>query len=123
MSKCAAFENLLGKTLVDVVVVNDSCVGDSVTFFCSDGTKYKLYHYQGCCESVYIEDICGQIDKLKGLVLLAEENTEYDKDNESGLYTFYRITTNDAQVTIRWYGDRGYYSVDVSFIQLDENDK
>jgi hypothetical protein len=47
---------------------------ESMTFYATDGRAFKFYHYQGCCESVFIEDVCGDVEDLIGSPLvLAEE--------------------------------------------------
>lgn len=49
--KLTKFEELKGQTLIHV----DDQAGDGeMIFTLSDGSRYKLYHSQDCCESVYI---------------------------------------------------------------------
>ena len=48
---------LLGKTILDINVFENRCI----TFKCSDGDSYNMYHVQDCCESVSIEDINGDL--------------------------------------------------------------
>lgn len=126
-----AFASLVGKTLT---AVRGSKGDDTIVFECSDGTKYQLYHCQDCCESVSVEDICGEWEEiLNSPILKAEESTnipegfvdpfaEQDKNGygrDSFTWTFYRITTMLGQVVIRWYGtSNGYYSESVSFCKL-----
>lgn len=112
---------LLGKTLTQVVHVSsdDDDDGECIYFHTTDGEVYKLYHYRDCCESVYIEDICGSLDDLVGeQITLAEEVSGESGDNEWGSYTwtFYKFATRKGFVDIRWYGEsNGYYSESVSF--------
>lgn len=113
---------LVGKTLTNVIVNNDT---DSITFETVCGNRYQMYHQQDCCESVRIEDICGELADLIGSpILQAEESTNEDsppKDEyvESFTWTFYRITTMKGQVVIRWLGtSNGYYSESVDFEQV-----
>ena len=83
-----------------------------------------MLHIQDCCESVYIEDINGDLQSLVGSpILVAEERAspergqlnEYDDDFE---WTFYTIATVNGHVDIRWYGSsNGYYSTAVHFIK------
>lgn len=116
------FIALVGKTLVGVENYTDELV-----FTCSDGSAYKLYHSQDCCESVTVEDICGDlIDILGSPIIYAEEVTSGEnppgvtKDwQESFTWTFYKIGTAKGGVTIRWYGSsNGYYSESVSFCAM-----
>lgn len=123
-----SFEELNGKTLTEI----RGCeVGnDQINFVCQDGDEYILYHSQDCCESVSIEDICGDIeDLLNEPILLAEEVTSGDnpegvkvpKYQDSFTWTFYKLATNKGYVTIRWYGSsNGYYSETVSFEKINK---
>lgn len=112
---------LLGKTLVKIIGTD----GDNeILFVCSDGSKYRMHHYQDCCESVTIEDVCGEFDDLIGNpLLMAEEATsdENPKDyDDSFTWTFYKFATVRGYVTIRWYGSsNGYYSESVDFEKVD----
>lgn len=112
------FEELFGKTITKIVVSDDK---ETVTFTDNEGNKYQMYHFQDCCESVYVEDITGDLnDLLNTPIIKAEENTS-EEDFECGslTWTFYNIATVKGHVTIRWYGEsNGYYSEDVSFIKL-----
>lgn len=117
------FKEIQGKIIIEAVVNEDN---DRIDFFCSDGTSFKMYHEQDCCESVSIEDITGDLSDLYGSpILLAEENesgeeTEEQKKqeykDESFTWTFYTLRNINATVQIRWYGSsNGYYSESVSF--------
>tara|TARA_Y100000588_G_scaffold222812_1_gene236726 strand:+ start:10779 stop:11048 length:270 start_codon:yes stop_codon:yes gene_type:complete len=76
-----------------------------------------LYHYQDCCESVYISDICGELNDLSGQTVRAEVATgELD---DYGMWTFFKIDTINGGVTIRFNGESEYYSVDVDCFKLD----
>lgn len=55
------FEDLLGKTLVKCYMNN---LDSEIMFVDNEGHSYKLYHEQDCCESVYIEDINGELENL-----------------------------------------------------------
>jgi len=109
------FEHLKGKTLTKIEIFDDKI------FFHTKNQIYKMFHYKQCCESVYIEDICGELDWLIGTpILLAEERISEDgplyEYHESFCWTFYEIATLNGAVTIRWYGSsNGYYSESVDF--------
>ena len=114
------FSSLVGKTLVSVVGKK----GDNVILLKrSDGMVYKMFHRQDCCESVFVEDICGDIDNLLDTpVLSAEEVVEDGDDNDWGTstWTFYKLSTAKGDVTIRWYGEsNGYYSESVDFVLVE----
>ena len=112
------FDVLLGKTLTRIDN-NNNRDDDVIKFYTSDGDTYLMYHPQDCCENVYVEDICGELDDLIGSpLLIADEATsnENPKSNsdESFAWTFYKLATNRGSVTIRWYGEsNGYYSESV----------
>lgn len=115
------FNELLGRTLYKA-----EADGDSLTLYLSDTNYVHFYHQQDCCESVYIEDICGDLNDLVGSPLLvAEEVSNYDADpryegEESYTWTFYKFATQKGYVDVRWYGSsNGYYSESVSVECVD----
>ena len=124
----AEFKDLVGKTLTEIK--NN---GDELIFIVDDGTEYKMYHAQDCCESVSIEDINGDLDDLIATpILLAEVVQNYEPVSEedkqktkeadewgSCTWTFYKLATIRGYVDIRWFGEsNGYYSESVDFIQV-----
>ena len=120
----ANFSDLIGKVITKIEGVAGD---DRMKFWCADGTQYQMYHYQDCCESVSIEDICGDVNDLIGSpILVAEEVQNADepegKDmgySESCTWTFYKLDTAKGGVTIRWYGtSNGYYSERVDFDEV-----
>lgn len=116
----ANFEDLKGKVLTNIERVGD----EELIFTCQDGSKYKMYHEQDCCEDVRIEDVAGDLnDLLDSEVMVAEERTnEGETDWGSETWTFYTIRTQKASVDIRWHGEsNGYYSESVDFALADEN--
>lgn len=119
------FSTLLGKTLTAV----EGKVGDDmILFHVGDGTKYALLHRQDCCETVTIEDICGDLASLVGSPILQAEANSNENENPPGVtrefqdsftWTFYRLATVKGLVVIRWYGEsNGYYSESVDFCKL-----
>ena len=127
-SRYVQFKELLGKTIVDIEGAEKN--NDMIKFTCSDGTRYLMYHEQDCCESVFIEDICGDIETLIGTpITMADEANSYndeslnlgglDKYDDSYTWTFYRLATIKGYVNIRWYGtSNGYYSESVDFVEM-----
>lgn len=116
-------EALIGKTLV---AVEGKVGGDEIIFCCDDGLRYRMYHEQDCCESVYVQDICGELKDLVGTPIVqaykstSKENPPHvhfgSGQDDSYTWTFYHIATINGYVTIRWYGEsNGYYSEEVDF--------
>jgi hypothetical protein len=98
---------------------------EEVIFWMDDGTKYRMYHENDCCETVRIVEIVGDDPKALcdvAYVARAEQNSETaDTTNrESGTWTFYRLDTSKGNIVIRWLGEsNGYYSESVTFEQID----
>jgi hypothetical protein len=124
------FSTLKGMTFTKI----EGGKGDEeIIFHANDGRKFKLYHYQNCCESVSVEDVCGNIDDLVGHpILLAEEFTNSDENppdaeidtgrHASFTWTFYKLATVKGHVTIRWYGgSNGCYSESVDLVEITES--
>jgi len=108
----------IGKTITNI----EGIVGDDeLRFHLACGSTLTMYHEQTCCESVYVEDICGDLADLIGSpILLSEEISDYDGpplglQDDSYTWTFYKLATLKGAVTIRWYGEsNGCYSEEVS---------
>jgi hypothetical protein len=136
----ASINELVGKILTKIDKTEDT-----LTFICNTGDVYTLYHDQDCCESVNIEDICGDLDDLIGSpILIAEEVSNNDfvemynqsfniKDKygnstnaeghwmpDSFTWTFYKFATIKGYVDVRWFGEsNGYYSESVECIKTN----
>jgi len=111
-----SFEELKGKTLAEVTQVGK----ESILFVTSEGERYEMFHMQDCCESVTIEDVCGDLDDLvDSPILLAYVGTNSGEGGYgSCTWTFYNLSTIKGSVTIRWYGEsNGYYSESVDFMK------
>lgn len=118
--------HLIGLTLKEVTVNKQD---DVITYTSECGQQFRMLHHHDCCETVYIEDIEGDINDLIGSPILVAETVQDamqqamnliiplpEKNGECEQWTFYRLATAKGWVVIRWYGDsNGYYSTDVSF--------
>lgn len=116
------FSELIGKTLTAVNVGDDE-----IRFTCTDGTVYRQFHEQSCCENVRVEEVIGDVADLIGSkILIAEESSNSESDplgakiksdyRESFTWTFYKLDTAKGGITIRWYGtSNGCYSESVDF--------
>lgn len=140
----AKVEDLVGKILTEVILDMKNA---TIKFVSDTGEEYLMYHDQDCCEGVWIDDICGDLQDLVGTpILVAEEvsNEMFEEDwkrrekekveeadskdeyywlSESYTWTFYKLATINGYVDLRWYGEsNGYYSERVDFIKKDEYD-
>lgn len=102
---------------------------EDILFWMEDitGAVIVFYHIQDCCESVWLEDIVGDIRDLIGVpIRKAEIVTEDDSDYDEGdcnQWTFYHITTFNGTVTLRFNGASNcYYSIEVDYEMIYPND-
>jgi hypothetical protein len=118
------FSELVGKSVVRIVVELDEEDNERMSFVLSDGSAIVLFHFQSCCERVGIEDVCGDLeDLLIDRITRAEErsNDRHNEDESAERWTFYEIATRKGSVTVRWHGkSNGYYSVAVSVLHAAE---
>ena len=126
----AEMKDLIGETIKSFKV-SEGYEGDVILITCVSGACFKMFHDQDCCESVSIEDICGDIDDLIGSVVLDASEVASRKDPEGAVkerdsfymdsftWTFYKIDTDRGGITIRWYGEsNGCYSEAVDFVRI-----
>lgn len=122
--KSVKFEDLLGKTIVSIEGMEQH--SKQINFTCSDGSRYKMYHEQDCCEVVSVEDVAGDVKDILGSpITMAEESSNHEDDEylDSITWTFYKLATVKGYVTIRWLGSsNGYYSESVDFSKLSTKD-
>jgi hypothetical protein len=116
-------KDLVGKTFNRVYRSKDGGLhedkeGNELCFL-NDEILVFLYHEQDCCESVTIDDVCGDLADLEiSPILFAEESTNITVKHEhddSVTWTFYKFATVNGWVDVRWYGtSNGYYSESVN---------
>lgn len=109
---------LIGLTLKSVTGLENG--SEDVTFDSECGRKFLMFHDQGCCENVRLEDVEGDVQDLIGSpITIAEEVegvAEAPEYAASYTWTFYRIATAKGWVVLRWLGEsNGYYSESVDF--------
>ena len=121
-----SLKRIVGRTIVSY----DTNKDNYLEFTFSDGSKTMMQHDNDCCESVYIEDINGDLNNLLNTPLLVAEERASDDfiepDNYSGLqkWTFYCFRTIKGSVYIRWYARaNGYYGVNINMTYTSSNGK
>jgi hypothetical protein len=125
------FSKLNGATIHKI----EGCTqgSDRILFYTSVGIFQMMHHYN-CCESVDVEDVCGDPnDIVDALVVKAEESSSENVEvgvavpegwnpewkPESYTWTYYRLITTKGDLDIRWFGSsNGYYSERVNFEQI-----
>lgn len=118
MSEYHPIDPIIGKTFTSVTSTDDTVT------FSNDEETYIMQHNQDCCESVYLEDVNGDLADLVGTPIV-EATEETSGTNPPGVpvpdyqdsftWTFYRIRTIKGTVVLRWYGSsNGYYSETVN---------
>lgn len=116
------FDELVGKSLARVTGAE---VGsEEVRFEMEDGTVFRLYHDQDCCESVDVAEVHGDPASMSGEIRMAVESSNSDDQPtefaESWKWTFYRVITAKGTLVLRWLGrSNGYYSESVTFDRAD----
>jgi hypothetical protein len=114
----------IGKTFTKVEKIDNL----EIIFTCKEGSGFKMFHDHECCETVFIEDIVGDLQDLVGSpILKAEEvdNTHHQGETENGSFTwtYYKLATIKGYVDIRWYGEsNGFYSESVDIRLLSEGE-
>lgn len=94
---------------------------DALLFADLQGSVYLMTHDQDCCESVWLEDVCGSWEDIEWEELLGAVETTENMENasESGTWTFYTFKTFKGSITLRWCGEsNGYYSEGVDLYQI-----
>jgi hypothetical protein len=111
------YDDLIGKVVKQVDVMDK----ERVIFTLEDDTRWIMYHEQDCCETVWLDDVCGDWRTiLDSPIVMAEETIQTNTDDwgESQTFTFYKFATVNGYITLMWKGmSNGYYSETVSFHQ------
>ena len=124
------FSEIVGKTFTKIEKVMAGSYIEELLFSTVE-EQFKMYHNQDCCESVYLEDVVGDLNDLIGKpILMAYEASNHDEVTnnrqaedgyvDSETWTFYHLATIKGYVTLRWVGSsNGYYSESVTFEKVD----
>jgi len=96
---------------------------DSLIFE-NEKAQYVFSHLQDWCESVYVDEVIGDLSDLENLPLLVSRlDTNSDDTNLNGgsyTWTFYSFATFKGYVTVRFLGtSNGYYSEEVDIWKND----
>jgi len=103
-----AIDKLMGQIIFDI-----SYDSETLIIRASNGL-YFFYHSQECCETVWLDDITGDLSDLIGRpILVAECRTGELEDGGDGEYTFYQLGTVTGRVDFRFVGISHYYSVGI----------
>lgn len=98
---------------------------DEIFFYCNDGKIYQMYHDQESGESVYIENIEGDIKNLIDTDILNIDVVAISKKEKYGTSTktTYKFETTKGLVTINWIGtSNGRSSESVEVRAFDSKD-
>lgn len=120
MNSVIVYEDMIGETLVSVEVSEDYVVmrTNDEDYF------YGMQHYQECCESVWLEDVNGDVDDLVGTPILLAEKVTQEVEDKDGTWTFIKLGTIKGTVTFRWCGvSNGYYSEDADIGKIKTEKK
>lgn len=96
--------------------------GNEALIFENDEEMFIFTHIQDCCESVYIEDVEGELSYLVGSEILQasvefEDGERKEEWDDSSTWTFYKFATIKGYVDVRWFGSsNGYYSESVDLL-------
>jgi len=127
------FSELVGKKIISVERERyhgdydyAGYLAEEIIFGISDGSEYKMFHEQDCCESVTVKEVDNDLQKLVGATVLVAECVKNDQqeadDGDTFTWTFYKLVTDRADYfTISWMGEsNGYYSESVDFVLVEE---
>lgn len=115
-------EDMKGQVFTKVYVTDNKYE----MIFENDEFIFTFYHEDDCCESVYVDDIMGDLNDLVGKPLDIVEVARHEdtmpqgmdlkKPEDSFTWTFYKFATIKGWVDVRWLGEsNGYYSEEVDF--------
>lgn len=137
--KIIEFSNLLGKTITNIKVIEQSdsdyssihipfweC--EKIMFTTTDNEKFIMCcdNDLSCCGGSDIVDISGSIKGLIGQPILFCESTKKENIDTDEfiqeIWVFYKIKTIKEDVTIQWFGQsNGYYNNECALYKMISN--
>lgn len=90
--------NFIGKSFSKVENVND----EELIFHLDDEKKYIFYHRQDCCESVTIEDVCGNLTDLENSPLTMAEEVCHERMEWREQKYILAIFASRAKAKVTW---------------------
>lgn len=112
------FNEMIGRTFNEVFTNNNVELvfrGDQIRE--GWGTVFTFFHFQECCEKVWIEDIEGELTDLTNSPITEAEIVTDSCDTDEGhqTWSFFKFGTSKGCVVVRWCGEsNGFYSEGVS---------
>ena len=121
-------QELAGKKIVAIDIVDDSSKGHEIRIEIEGGRVFRFYHSQDCCEWVTIEpsqDGDGSLLSLVGKEIrevsmeAIESGDPPPEHPDSWTRTTITFRTDSETVISRWIGEsNGYYSEDVDLEEI-----
>lgn len=107
-----ANDDIIGKEVIKFYSSNDE---DDMIFECSDGSKYKLYHEQDCCETVnFIERKSTFLEVPFTIFSINYDMDSKETEDGSETDTYVTIQTDIGDMALFWHGEsNGYYGESV----------
>lgn len=115
------YNELVGEVLTHI---DENADNGEILLTTESGRQFKIYHYQDCCESVYIEGTDGDWNQLLNKKLIAvdcdyEDGGDKEAYDSSSTRTIFTFKVNDATVINKWFGSsNGYYSETASLEEI-----
>ena len=104
--------HLLGK-MVESITLNDDKT--ELTIVCKGGYRYLMMHEQDCCESVWLDDLDGELSDWQNVTVLEASESASLADSTEMQWTFYRLACNLHSLCLRWCGSTdSVYSMGVT---------
>ena len=88
---------LIGKTLKEIKQYEDGDSNDALKFITVDDDEYIMWHCQDCCENVYIEDICGDLDDLINTPILEAYESIDSWSEDEGVENYKGVKDEDGE--------------------------